>query len=69
MLCFLIFVSFTDFLNYMSNKVKNWKIWYKVEFFAFFGMELKKSAKVRKNEKKKHLGRCFKSKMQFKIAF
>ena len=32
-------------------------------------MKLKKSAKIRKNEKMQHLMRCFKSKKQFKINF
>ena len=32
-------------------------------------MELKKSAKIGKNEKTQHLIRCFKSKKQFKINF
>ena len=32
-------------------------------------MQLKKSAKFRKNEKTQHLMRCFKSKKQFKINF
>ena len=53
----------------MLNKVKNWKIWEKVEFFALFGMKLKKSAKNRKNKKTQHLMGCFKSKKEFKINF
>ena len=32
----------------MPNQVKSWKIWYKVEFFALFGMELQKNAKMGK---------------------
>ena len=32
-------------------------------------MKLKKSAKNRKNEKTRHLTRCFKSKKEFKINF
>ena len=38
-------------------------------FFALFDMELKKSAKARKNEQTQHLIRCLKSKKQFKINF
>ena len=60
---------FADFLNYMPNKVKNWKICWKVEFFASFGMKLKKSAKNCKNEKMQHLMGCFKSIKEFKINF
>ena len=45
------------------------KIGKKVEFFALFGMELKKQAKNHKTEKTQHLIRCFKSKKQFKINF
>ena len=60
---------FADFLNYMPNKVKNWKICWKVEFFASFGMKFKKSAKSRKNEKTQHLMGCFKSIKEFKINF
>ena len=41
----------------------------KFEFFALFGMELKKSAKNCKNEKTQHLIRFFKSKKQSKIYF
>ena len=47
----------------MENLVK------KINFFASFGIELKKSAKIHKNEKTQHLIRCFKSKKQFKIIF
>ena len=43
MLGFSFLCVFADFLNYMPNMVKNWKFG-KVEFFASFGMELKKSA-------------------------
>ena len=53
----------------MPNKVKNWKIWCKFEFFAFFGMELKKSAKDRKKWENKTSDKMFKSKKQFKIDF
>ena len=53
----------------MPNKVKNGKIWGKVDFFALFDMELKNSAKILKNEKTQHLIRCFKSKKQFKVNF
>ena len=41
----------------------------KVNFFALFGMKLKKSAKNCKNEKMLYLIRCFKSKKQIKINF
>ena len=41
----------------------------KVEFFALFGMKLKKSAKNCKNEKTQHLMGCFKSKKESKINF
>ena len=51
----------------MPNKVKNGKFGKKVELFALFGMELKKSAKIRKNEKTQRLIRGFKSKKQFNI--
>ena len=65
------FSHFCEFLlifwNYMPNKVKNGKFGKKVEFFALFGMELKRSAKIRKSEKTQHSIRCFKSTQQFKI--
>ena len=43
----------------MPNRVKNLKIWLKVKFFAFFGMEFKKFAKICKNEKMQHLIRFY----------
>ena len=58
---------FADSLNYMPNKIKNWKIWWKVEFFALFAMKLKKSAKIAQNEKTQHVIRYYKSRKQFKI--
>ena len=70
MLHFLIFVSFCWFLwitcQIRSKIVKFGK---KLEFFALFGMKLKKSTKNRKNEKAQHLMGCFKPKKEFKINF
>ena len=65
----LRFLIFADFLNFMPNKVKNWKILQKSEIFALFGMKLKKSAKIHKNEKTQHLNECFKSIKQFQSNF
>ena len=43
----------------MPNKVKNWRILPKIETFASFGMELKKVAKIYKNEKMQHFNGYF----------
>ena len=69
MLRFLIFVSFCWFFELhakygqkLENFVKSW-------IFCLIWHEIKKTAKIRKNEKTQHLMRCFKSKKQFKINF
>ena len=43
----------------MPNKVRIETFCKKLIFFSLFGMELKKSAKNRKNEKKQNLIKCF----------
>ena len=70
MLRFLIFVSFCWFFELHTKYGKNLEnLVKKVEFFALFGMKLKKSAENRKNEKTQHIKGCFKSNKEFKIIF
>ena len=66
MLCFLNFVSscwfflITQKTRFLPNKVRIETFCKKLIFFALFGMELNKSAKNLKNEKKQNLIKCFK---------
>ena len=69
MLRFLTSMGFADLLNYMPNKVKNWKFGKKLNFLPYLAWNSKNQQKIRKNEKTQHSIRRVKSKKQFKINF